>query len=1169
METLELVRRRARARRREIAPHSESKGLTGWSVVETCSRQQGYDLFPLEPEDSLLNGAEAVLDRGVEAIFYSADATRDRATALIAHELGHLELHEGTLICSFEDTDASASDEPTPAGAQQVASYGVRERQELQANVYARELLLPRPEARRLFLDEGWTASNLAERCQLPLDLVRQQLCESLLTPEPPEPDGPEQATVEPGSGDADLSLDPFQRAAAEHDGSPLLLEAGPGTGKTRTLIARILRLIRGGAEPASVLALTFSNKAAREITDRVAQVLPHEAPRIWTGTLHAFGLELLRQHHHLVRLDDSIRIYDRSDAIALLEEALPALGLKHHQNLYEPALELREILAAISRAKDELVDAEGYLELARRMQIDAKDAKEREAAEKALEVARVYEMYQRTLDWRKAVDFGDLIMKSTRMLEAHPLVRRAVRLRHRHVLVDEYQDVNRASARLLQQIAGEGQRLWVVGDSRQSIYRFRGASASNMARFEDDFPGAERKALGINYRSSGEIVEAVTRFSRTMRVSTQRLDLQLQSHRRATADPEAPVYPPDLRISKDRASEMSTLAARIIELRDQGVPFAQQGVLCRSNAWLNRLSRVLEAHGIPVLHLGSLFERDEVRDLLSLLWLIVDGRGGALMRVAAFPHYGIAVQDVHTFLEAVREGEPNALELLGQLEKVDGLSPEAVVGFERLGEELADADRESTPWELLSHYLFDTSQYLRDLLSERSPRQPMRCIALYQFLNFVRQARPGGRGYPPTRLLDKVRRLVLLAEERDLRQIPATALHLDGVKLMTLHGSKGLEFEAVHLPAMTTSSLPSNFRPPRCPPPKGMVTGPDGEEAADREALRESHHAEEECLFFVGLSRCKTHLHLYRPRKSGSVRRSPSRFLAPLRLATVQGLTGTAAKDALDSASGHLAISIEGDATSISGRDLGAYARCPRRYFYSHLFELAGTLRVGAFLKTHRALYDVLDWVKTQAPGPFPDEEATVAQLNDAWRRLGPSGHAFEPQYRGLADHIIANLLKAYAGARLESVEPLTVGLPAGTVTVEPDLWTSLPEDRLLLRILRTGRRGSFRADDTLYGLFEAGARLRYGLDGFDLEVLHLTDRRRTVVNMSLQKVYSRVDKSQQQLADLRAGKFPPRPEANTCPRCPYFFVCPTVPAGSLSLKSTTTQESSKKVAT
>ncbi len=1178
MDALELVRRRARSRR---AAAFGSERPAAWELVRGIAGQDGYDLFALKPDDTLLNGAEAVLDRGIEAIFYNCQAGEAEAAALIAHELGHLDLHEGMAACHRQEIDASSPDEPTPAGIHRIETYGARERQELQANVYARELLLPRAETRHLFLSEGCRASGIASRLGLPIDLVRQQLCESLLTPGPPPASG-EEDTGDAGrrSGtngggtfprretNETPRLDASQRAAAEHAGSPLLLEAGPGTGKTLTLVARIVHLIESGADPASILALTFSNKAAREITDRVADALPRRAPLIWTGTFHGFGLEILRRHHQLLSLDSEIRIYDRSDAIELLEDMLPALGLKHHQNLWEPALVLKEMLAAVSRAKDELVDVEGYASLAKAMQAKATGADARKAAEKAREVATVYDLYQRALKLKKAVDFGDLIMKPTLLLEARPAVRAALRLRHRHVLVDEYQDVNRASARLLKAIAGGGNRLWVVGDSRQSIYRFRGASASNMALFEDDFPGARRRALAINYRSTEEVVSTLKDLAPTMHVSHHALDLDLESHRGPAG------RGPDLRVVADRDSEIAAVAARVRQLHEAGVPLSRQAVLCRSNAKVSAFSTGLEAHGLPVLHLGSLFERDEVRDMLCLLWLVVDRRGGALMRLAGCRDYGLPLADLRTYLTAVRELEVDAVSGLGKLDQIEGLSPEAVAGLERLAGDLEDADKKATPWQILSRYLFDSSTYLSHLIdpADNAPNltspgigpggtaRPMRRVALYQFLNFVRRARPGGRGFPATRLLNKVRRLVLLAEERDLRQIPATALSLDGVRLMTIHGSKGLEFEAVHIPGMTTTGLPSNFRPPRCPPPAGMIkraTNGDGEEGAG-DPVRRSHEAEEECLFFVALSRARTHLHLYRSRTTGSVNRKPSPFLKRLRLdaAPTEPLAGEPLAGGMPVA-GDGVIEITGPRPeTTSGRGLAAYERCPRQYFYSRIFRLAGWWRDSAFTKTHRSIYGVLDWLKEQPPGDFPERSAFIAKLDETWKAAGLSGHAFERQYRLLAESIVGNLVDAHRGLTLAEAEPLLIKLPGGTVEVEPDVRISRADGSLLLREFKTGRRGSFRGDGTIYGLFEAGARLRYGTDGFELEVLHLTDRKRTRIAMSIQRIMSRCEKSAGYLGSMAQGRYPQKPDQVRCPRCPYFFVCPMVPEGVLQIE-------------
>ena len=1155
MDALELVRRRARARRAATGADRPA----AWELVRTVAGDEGYDLFALAPDDALLAGAEAVLDRGIEAIFYNRETEPARAATLVAHELGHLDLHPGTAACWHDEVDASSPDEPTPAGIHRVETYGARERQELQANVYARELLLPRQLTRRLFAGEGRGASSIATLLDLPLELVRQQLCESLLTPEPP--------AVEPGDDVVTMpQLDDSQRGAAEHRGGALLLEAGPGTGKTSTLVARVVHLIEAGVDPASILALTFSNKAAREITDRVAGALPEQAPSIWTGTFHGFGLEILRRHHQLVGLEPEIRVVDRSDAIELLEDMLPALGLKHHQNLYEPALMLKDILAAISRAKDELVDAAGYATLAKAMQAKAQGADERKAAERAREVATVYDLYERALKLKQAVDFGDLIMLPSRLLEDKPAVRAALRLRHRHVLVDEYQDVNRASARLLKQIAGGGSRLWVVGDSRQSIYRFRGASASNMALFDRDFPGATRRALRVNYRSSAEIVGTLERFAPTMDVARHSLELELTAHRGATGDL------PDARVVSDREAEVAAVTARILELRDAGVPFSEQAVLCRSNARVSAFSAGLEARGVPVLHLGSLFERDEVRDMLSLLWWVVDRRGGALTRLAAFEGYAVPLPDVRAYLDAAREIEGGAAAGLAKLEDIGGLSPEAVAGLERLAADLEEVDKKATPWQILADYLFDRSGYLNGLIGsaeatsdgaapdrvapdgvapEGDGTDPMRRVALYQFLNFVRQARPGGRGYPATRLLNKVRRLVLLAEERDLRQIPATAMALDGVRLLTIHGSKGLEFEAVHLPGMTTAGLPSSFRPPRCPPPEGMIAKAADDED-DSNPVRRSHDAEEECLFFVALSRARSHLHLYRSRTTGSVNRGPSPFLKRLRLTATPAeavAEGVRSKD-----DGFVEIvGLRPETTS--GRELAAYERCPRQYFYRHLFQLAGTRRDSAFTKTHRAIVRVLDWLKEQPAGDFPARDVVFEQLDEAWKAVGLAGNAFEAQYRVLAKTIVGNLVDAHTGLTHAEAEPLEIELPGGTVVVEPDVWIERSDGTLLLRDFRTGRQGSFRGDATVYGLLEAGARLRYGMDGYDLEVLHLTDKKRTRINMSLERIMSRCEKTAGYLTDMKAGKYPATPDPVRCPRCPYFFCCPALPEGALGL--------------
>ena len=1211
MDPFEIVRRRASTTRRKAVSDDGPSEATGLQVALRLAEILGYDAIPRDADDPLLQGAEAVLDRGIEAIYYRASAEDAEAATLIAHEIGHLVLHAGLSLCHAEDfcgemTEIDPETQESAGAIHRLDSYGARERQELQANVFARELLLPRDVARGLFLDQNLGAREIAERLCLPLELVRQQLADGLLLPIPePAAEDPAEDPSKP------LDLDPSQRAAAEHRGTPLLLEAGPGTGKTRTLVGRILSLVADGVDPASILALTFSNKAAQEIVDRVTARLDERAPSLFAGTFHAFGLEILRKHHDRVGLTPDLRVIDRADAVALLEDQLPGLRLEHHQNLYEPALDLKEILAAISRAKDELVDAAGYRALADRMLENADDDASRKTAEKSVEVARVYAAYEKTLQERGWVDFGDLVMVPTLLLEKEPSLRTHLRLRYRHILVDEYQDVNRASARMLKALAGSGERLWVVGDSRQSIYRFRGASTANMRLFSDDFDRAERRALATSYRSTEEIVGTFCSFARTMQASEGMLPLDLASHRGAfPADAEA--GRPMLIEVTHAEDEVAAVAGRVQALVDAGVPLKDQAVLCRSNAQVEKFANGLAARSLPVLHLGSLFERDEIRDLLSLLSFVVDPRGGALARIAAMDEYAVPTADVEIFLAAVRgrmgEEEDAAedtaedaadreetaettetkrwrpLDLLRCLanqpasESQDGeaddedidpgpmgdearqawrqyllgaLSDEGREGLLRLAEDLAGAAPVTTPWNLIADYLFDRSRHLRRR-TELSLDGQMRGAALHQFLGFLKGARGHGRGFPAKRLLDRVRRLVLLGEERDLRHLPAAALHLDAVRLMTLHGSKGLEFEAVHLPSMSNGGLPSRFRSARCPPPHGLIAGLEVNEGEDPDRLL--HDAEEECLFFVAMSRARTHLALFRATTAGRVRRKPSPFLAALRPEPYRLADPVLMPAGRKATSRRLEIVGREQLRRARARDLAAYERCPRQFFYSRILRLPGQRRDSAYQDTRRCLYALMRWLRGVEQ---PDAAQVATRCDEIWRATGPVGHAFERQYRELFGSLVEHLL--VAGEDLTAGDPdeasVSLELNGHEVELQADWIGHGAEGGHVLRIARAGRKGSFKADQIIHGLWQQAVEERFGATA-RVEVVHLADGARTPVTLSRRQITTRLDKGSRLLADLAEGRFPTAPDSIKCPRCPYFFFCPTVPSGPVTLR-------------
>ena len=1141
MEAFEGVRSSA-ARLHDELVAAGSDPLNPTLLVAAAIGKLELELYLLEPGDPALKGAHALFDEQSGTVCCEAVEDPGDRALLIAHEVGHARVHAGSSSCSASDVDASRSTEAAPVGLQRVEDYGVRERRELQANVFAREFVLPRSLARRLYVDEGMGATDISERMGLPKNLVRQQLFDALLLP-PTTVARAEDPAVGPP-----LIPDPSQDRAASHRGSPFQLQAGPGTGKTRTLVKTVLALLEESVHPTAILILTFSNRAAGELSERIAKVAPDAASRIWIGTFHAFGLDLLRRYHDRLGLPAKPALFDKSDAIAVLEELLPTLPLVHYRNLWDPAMVLRDIVAAFSRAKDELTDPGRYRALAEDMLQAAGVEAERIAAEKCLEVAQVYEFYEKTLKDHGAVDFGDLIMRPALLLESDVALQAEVRLRHRHILVDEYQDVNRASTRLLKALAGDGKRLWVVGDARQSIYRFRGASSVNMVAFRKEYANAKADQLGVSYRSSVEIVNAVVAVAPFMGASEGMLPLSLTAARGPGPGRS------QIRRYNGPDDEAEGVAASIRELEARGVPLRDQAVLCRTNPRLNEIAAALEARGIPVLHLGSLFEREEVRDLLALLSLAVGPFGDGLARVGAMPRYKLTLQDVYLASNWIRASGRPALAALPDLAQVAGLSPEGSLGLARLAADFEGVRATTAGWELLSTYLLDRTELLREMSRWESVADRMRAVAMWQFLNFVREQSPARSGLPIQRVLERVRELVLLAEERDLRQVPVAALHMDAVRLMTVHGSKGLEFEAVHVPGLTVASFPSSNRGQRCPPPVGMIDGAAGLTVTD-EARRAQEH-EEQCLFFVAVSRARSHLILHLPQKQRNGKnRNPSPFLTWLQGGHAEEVANPATlalpPDAPRPAPIHVT---RPEGWHVTDRQLGAYEKCPRRYFYTHVVGLGSARKATAFSRTHDCLYELIGWLAGARLEGAPSLEAAEAAFEAIWQARGPVDHGFAPDYRRLASKIVDALVRAGAGRRFRDAEPLAIDFPSGRVVVKPNEMTELPNGAVILRRVNTGYKRSDEYERLDYALYHMAGEAQFG-KRYSVEALHLTDDAVEVVTISPQKIKTRKDKSSEMLAAIGAGWFPAEIDPVTCPRCPHFFICSAAPKGPLAI--------------
>jgi len=1150
------VRSKARVKRDSLGL-GLADSVPGEQVLNVLLQATGFTRNALPHGDPLLMGALALLDRDYEAIYEDKSLPANVRCYNAAHEFAHLFLHGTDGCCGEEDLGDPSGADPIPLGEGKVEGYSPRQRREAEANVYAAEILLPRPLAVHLFENKGFHAGLISAELGLPLTLVYAQLQETMLLPEPAKLPPFNAAKRPPSTSSLDLS----QAKAAQATG-PLLVSAGPGTGKTKTLVGRCVYLTKTcGIAAENILALTFSNKAAQEMRERllVAGVGTENAGP-WVGTFHSFGLDVLRQFGERIGLIGNLKLLDRVDQIALLENNLIDLQLEHLENLHSPATAIARILTAISRAKDEGKTPDEYEQLVRAVP---------EPDNSLLEVAHCYHVYERLMATNGFLDFGDLIMRTVRLFHSDFAVAAKFRERYPYVLADEYQDVNRVSAKMIRLLAGEDAAgLWVVGDERQSIYRFRGASPANIAGFKRDYPTSREEALDVNYRSLNPIVGLFSEMARAMAPVEERGDLQgWTAERGATAAEPGPV------VSFAEAPDADSQAAGIVEAmaaaHRRGYSYRDQAILCRSHSQAAELCDLLTRRGARVLYLGDLLERTEIKDLLCVLSLCGNGDNAALLRVSAFPEYAVPQADCLKVLGRLQEKEA---EFLAAMQSVmpphgsgllDGVSEAACNGLVRLAAHLQTLAGLVNPAQMLKKYLFGLSRYLHAQPADETHAQPadetheflltLRGMAIYQLLQLagsydkrlVKQDAGDRPLAPVDDFIGHLRRLH--AEGELLRGVsPDGAQEMDAVRVLTVHAAKGLEFPVVFLPNLGTSQWPATGGYPPLPVPPGMVE----QIVTDMD--------EENCLFFVALSRAKDRLVLSRCTTSpnGNIR-NPSRLwtmVLPWLQATGSGPLAWGA--ALVSANVvEEAVTAEGADLGVhAASDLDKYMQCPQKYYLAKVLGLKGQPSVGADPKLYKCLYSVLDWLAGQwQAGNTPGETEIAEALDKVWATDGPTGHAYAAKHKDAAIKLLQKALPDGTEVLKPLTDPfLTLTFPSCRIRTRPQSIGVDPAGTVIITRYKMGKPKEADQREARLALVRHAAAETHPGQTCQLQLRYLRTGKTIVVEPPNTKVqinneWKRARKYEEAAVGVALGRFAPDPEsANTCKSCPYVFVCP-----------------------
>ncbi|HEY0444000.1 MAG TPA: ATP-dependent helicase, partial [Candidatus Limnocylindrales bacterium] len=508
--------------------------------------------------------------------------------------------------------------------------------------------------------------------------------------------------------------LNPEQLRAVTHGEGPLLVVAGAGTGKTQVITRRIAWLIATRrAKPAEVLALTFTDKAAEEMQVRVDELVPYGYTDTAIGTFHAFGDRLIREFALELGLPTDIRVLSRPEVVIFLREHLFEFELDEYRPLGDPTRFLAALATLFSRCKDEDVEPARYLEYADRVATEAAavaaaaaaatdeagraDAKAIEAATGAVEfarrqgeLARAYARYQELLAQNGFIDFGDQVALALRLVRDSPAIRAQLQQRFRYILVDEFQDTNRAQSELVSLLAEPRRNVTVVGDDDQSIYKFRGAAISNILEFQDRYRGARTVVLRRNYRSLAPILDASYRLVRFN--DPDRLEVRSGLSKRLRPERTLAVARPvRLEAFASGAEEADWLAAEIGRRIADGAPPRDHAILVRANAAADPILRSLNVAGIPWRFSGTsgLYARPEVRVLLAFLRSMADPTSSVdVYGVAASDIYGLGGADLTAIVNTARRRNRSVWEIVEELDRQPGIlrvSPETRAGVARL----------------------------------------------------------------------------------------------------------------------------------------------------------------------------------------------------------------------------------------------------------------------------------------------------------------------------------------------------------------------------------------------------------------------------------------------------------------------------------------------------
>ncbi|MCX6800482.1 MAG: UvrD-helicase domain-containing protein [Candidatus Falkowbacteria bacterium] len=673
-------------------------------------------------------------------------------------------------------------------------------------------------------------------------------------------------------------NLNKAQKEAATHINGPLLVVAGAGTGKTTVLIERLSYLLENNlAKPEEVLIVTFTEKASSEMEERADRILPYGYVDLWICTFHGFCERILREHALDIGLPPDFKLINQIEAWILIKKNLTKFNLNYYKPLGNPTKFIHELLKYFSRLKDENISREKYLDYADSLKLNTKkdigsnDKDTDSDADRINELANAYDVYNQLLLDKGYLDFGDLITYAIKLFETRPSLLNYYRSKFKFVMVDEFQDTNWSQYELIKMLVEPNKNLMVVGDDDQAIYKFRGASLLNIMQFKDDYPEAKEVILLDNYRSGQKILDSAYAFIKKNNPNRLEIKLginkELKSAKSESGSVEYATY-------QDEFTEISTVVATIKNLfqKNEDVKWSDFAILVRANSTALNYIDELTRQNIPnqFMSLRGLYYKSIILDIIAYLKLLDNyHESSALYRVLNISLFKIGYEDIVAINKFARNKLWSIYETLKNIAVVREVKPESVAKINillKLIEAHSQIAKEDKPSMVFASFAYD-SGLIESLDIDRDKEQ-------FSYLNqFYQKIKKLEANEPDLKLFDFMETLDLEMEAGDTGGLKQDFEDAETVKIMTVHGSKGLEFKYVFIPNLVDKKFPTIQKSEKISIPDALV----------REKLPAGniHIEEERRLFYVAITRAKDVLYLTNARDYGGARdKKPSKFI-------------------------------------------------------------------------------------------------------------------------------------------------------------------------------------------------------------------------------------------------------------------------------------------------